>query len=300
MRPTSLFALLCLLWVPLAAPAQERVVLGFGRIFTNDVLGDGHDRWRSGSSMWSLLVGPADTADLPHSPGVVWEYRLRTEIISPYTNSLADRPYVGALGFGVHTHAAPGPFVLALGLDAIVTGPQTGIARFQDWFHDLASLPDPIGADSQLPDAVHLGSTAEIALPLRLSPQVTLRPFVEAQAGVEDLMRVGVDVVLGHVVQDDILIRDPVTGHLLRGTESPITGLSLVAGADWARVGGSVFLPPDQGFVAQQDRWRGRAGLHWQATERAALFYGLTWLSPEFEGQPEGQTLGSLRIDVTF
>jgi len=30
------------------------------------------------------------------------------------------------------------------------------------------------------------------------------------------------------------------------------------------------------------------------------IFYGLTYLSEEFVGQPEGQTVGSLTVDLQF
>jgi hypothetical protein len=37
--------------------AQDRVTLGWGRMFTNDVFGDGKDRWKTGSYTVSRIRG---------------------------------------------------------------------------------------------------------------------------------------------------------------------------------------------------------------------------------------------------
>ena len=41
-----------------AALAQDRTILGYGRLFNNDLIGDGHDRWRTGSYHFSVVTGP--------------------------------------------------------------------------------------------------------------------------------------------------------------------------------------------------------------------------------------------------
>ncbi len=89
------------------AQAQERQVLGWGRFVSNDATGDGQDRWRTGSYSLSLLRGPEWSGALPAQPGVILEYRLRAEAIAPESLTKAnpaDRPYVGALSFGLHSH----------------------------------------------------------------------------------------------------------------------------------------------------------------------------------------------------
>ena len=60
-----MFGRLLILWLlamtlPIAAQAQtpERQFLGWGRLFNNDFLGDGQDRWRTGSYTISVLKGP--------------------------------------------------------------------------------------------------------------------------------------------------------------------------------------------------------------------------------------------------
>jgi hypothetical protein len=51
--------------------------------------------------------------------------------------------------------------------------------------------------------------------------------------------------------------------------------------------------------VLSMHRERLRAGVGWRG-ERLDAFYGLTYLSPEFEGQDEGQVLGSAHVNFRF
>lgn len=288
----------------LAAPAaaQDRVTLGFGRLFTNDFFGDGHDRWRTGSYQWSVIRGPQGSVTRPQDWGRVLEYRFRSDIIAPRVISRGrpDRPYVGQLSFGLHSHVARGGVEGSIGADVVVAGPQTGLAEAQDWYHDLLSLPAPIGGDTQIADAVRIALTAEAAVPLRPTPGLTIRPFAEAQSGMETLLRVGVDLIAGPVGQADLLTRDATTGHLIRAVEGPATGFALVAGADWTQVLDTAYLPEADGYAAEETRIRARAGIHWQIAPQTSFFYGATWLSEEFEGQPEGQLLGSLKLNFNF
>lgn len=284
------------------AAAQDRVTLGYGRLFTNDYIGDGHDRWRTGAYTWSVIRGPEWQGDLPGRLGQIMEYRAASQIVAPMRvrADSVDRPYVGRLSFGVHSHAQLGPFEVSLGADLVVLGPQTRLADGQKALHDLFGFSGPHGTDFQIGNAVRLAGTAELAWPLHLSDRVLLRPFAEAQAGVEDTMRVGADVIVGHVGQSDLFTRDNSTGHLIRAVTGPEHGFALVAGADWTQVGNSLYLPADEGYSAIGERWRTRLGVHWQVGPQTSFFYGLTRLSEEFDGQDEGQTLGSLKLNFNF
>ena len=83
----------------------------------------------------------------------------------------------------------------------------------------------------------------------------------------------------------------------VRGTGAD--GLSFVLGGDVAAVASSVYLPASGLVDLAKTRSRARAGIYWQS-EKFDLFYGLTWLSREFESQPEGQTLGSVNLRIRF
>jgi len=109
---------------------------------------------------------------------------------------------------------------------------------------------------------------------------------------------VGADLTVGSFGKGAVMVRDGVTGQRYRAAASTLApGLSVVAGGDVTRVFSSVLL--NDGPAPEATRTRLRAGLHWQGA-RASAFYGVTWLSPEFQGQDEGQTLGSVTFNLRF
>lgn len=298
------FAFFLVVALPVAAE-DLRVTLGYGRLFTNDRLGDGQDRWRTGSWSFSAVSGFGWDGARPLRAGEIVELRFRAEIISPGALSgpgSDDRPYVGARTYGMHSHWAALGGEVSAGVDVTMTGPQTRIADFQNRWHQDFSAPtlsEEVIA-GQIGNGAHPSFTLEFGRPLRVGGMALVRPFVEVQGGVEQIARIGADVILGRVGQGDLMIRDQPTGHLYRVTKDGVTGLSLVAGADWARVGESLWLPEDRGFSVLDTRWRARAGLILQTTPRSDWFAGLTWLSEEFAGQPEGQLLGSITISLRY
>lgn len=285
------------------AQAEDRGLLGVGRMFDNDAIGDGHDRWRSGSYQLSFVTGPGWDGTLPSRPFVLREYRLSAQIITPasLTNPTAtDRRYAGILSFGMHTHFALGKAEASAGIDLDMTGPQTGIGRFQRNIHKLLGLTEPTVLGNQIGNAVYPTLTAELGRSFQLGPQVTVRPFVEAEAGLETLVRAGGDVVIGNFGQGDMLVRDAVTGQRYRSIRNNRTGgLSFVVGGDVAHVASSHLLPSGGGAPLEPTRKRLRAGFNWQNSQMSA-FYGVTWLSREFTTQPEGQVVGSLHISLRF
>lgn len=291
----------------LASPAvaQDRETLGYGRLFTNDYFGDNDDRWRTGSYSFSIVRGPEWTGVLPQTPGTILEYRLRSEIIAPERLNGAgsdDRAYVGALTAGLHTHYAQGAAEVSFGVDFVAVGPQTGVADMQDWFHDLVDAPNLSNSviDAQIGNAVYPTLMTQITYPVRLNPDVTLRPFVEAQYGVEDIVRVGLDVMIGGAIQNDMWLRDSTSGHLYSGIEDGSAGTGFVIGADYALVGDSAYFPASFGTQAEDERFRVRAGVHSRLGAGISFFYGLTYLSEEYVGQPEGQVVGSLKLNFNF
>ncbi len=290
--------------VVMGAPvhAEPRVTLGWGRLFTNDALGDGRDRWRTGSYSLSMLRGPSWAGALPDRAGQILEFRFRGEIIAPenlITAAPGDRRYAGALSFGVHTHFTVGQAEASVGGDLVFLGPQTGLGSFQRAAHDLLGIAEPQVLDDQIDNRVSPTVTGEIARSFRLGGKVTLRPFLEAQAGVESLVRAGGDIVIGSAWDGALMLRDPVTGQRYSGIAATGQGVSFTFGADVAHVFDSDYLPSGGDAVLSDERTRVRAGVEWQG-ERADVFYGLTYLGPEFDGQPDGQVAGSLRVNFDF
>lgn len=285
--------------------AQERETLGFGRIFTNDYFGDNKDRWRSGSYAYSIVRGTGWDGQAPSAPGQLLEYRLRTEIIAPSRLNgpgSNDRAYAGTVSAGVHTHFARGDADFSAGLDIVAVGPQTGVADVQDWFHNVVSAPNISNSvtSNQVADGVHPTALGEASYSLPVGQAATVRPFIEAQYGVEDFVRVGADVLIGEALQDDLWLRDSVSGQLYSGIEGEGTGTGFVFGADYAMVADSAYFPASFGTVAEDERLRLRAGVHWRLGRDLSYFYGLTYLSEEYVGQTEGQIVGSLKLNFNF
>lgn len=287
------------------AVAQERETLGFGRLFTNDYFGDNDDRWRTGAYTYSIVRGSEWAGRAPSAPGALLEYRLRSEIIAPSALNgpgSDDRAYVGALSAGVHTHFTRGGADVSAGVDLVAVGSQTGLSGVQDWFHDIVSAPnvsERVKAN-QVEDAFYPTAMGQISYTLPVGQTASVRPFVEAQYGVEDIVRVGADVLIGQVLQQDLWLRDSTSGHLYSGVEAGASGTGFVLGADYAMVGDSAYFPASFGTQAEDERFRVRAGAHWRLGQNFSYFYGLTYLSEEYEGQPEGQFVGSLKLNFNF
>ena len=296
-----LMAVLCASGGP--AVAQERVTLGWGRLFSNDAMGDGQDRWRTGSYAVSRIRGARWDGVLPGGFGEILEFRLRADTISPENLEMpaaADRRYAGAITVGLHSQFAVGGFEADVGGDLVFVGPQTGVGDFQSWVHGVLGLGEVGALNTQIDDAVYPTLSGEIARRFRLGERAELRPFIEARAGDETLVRAGGDLVIGTFGRTDLMLRDVATGQRYRAvTGETQTGVSLVLGGDIARVFDSNYLPDGGSVTASETRQRLRAGVHWQGTD-ASVFYGVTYLSPEFDAQDEGQTVGSLALIFRF
>lgn len=287
-----------------AAQAEERVTLGWGRLFSNDLLGDGRDRWRTGSYSVSRIRGENWTGALPATAFEILEFRFRGEVVSPASLTAPaadDRLYAALLSFGLHTHFDMGAIETSAGLDVIVSGPQTGLPDLHEAVHDRFGLP-AVGTGvlgSQIGDDAHPTLVLEAGRSLPIG-SATVRPFVEAQAGLETFVRVGADLSFGSYARGALMLRDGPSGQRYRGVAlDRIPGFSMTLGGDVARVFDSALLPDGGTATLSETRHRLRAGLHWQG-EAAEAFYGLTWLGKEFEEQPEGQVLGSLNLRLRF
>lgn len=285
------------------AVADERVTLGWGRLFTNDALGDGRDRWRTGAYTASRVRGYSWSGDKTARMGDILEFRARGETIAPVnlaSPAADDRRYAAMLSFGMHTHFDWKGNEVNLGGDLVFVGPQTGISRFQSFIHNLLNLPKPQVATNELGNAVYPTLVAELGRTIALGDNARIRPFVEAQAGLETFVRVGGDLVIGKLGQDDLMLRDPGTGQRYRAVEGTRDqSLSVVIGGDYAQIFDSNLMPGGETATLSEGRSRLRAGVHWQG-KKASAFYGLSYLGPEFDEQSEGQVVGALNLNLQF
>lgn len=289
-------------FAPAVAAEEGRQTLGMVRLFTNDTIADRQDRWRSGGFGVSAFRGETWTGRLPSQPFEVMEYRLRGEVMAPDNLSSpapADRLYAGTWWLGAHTHFDWQGVEVTAGLDIAVTGEQSGIRQFQAWIHESLSMPGINVGGQQVDDGIHLHGTLELARSLAWRAG-EVRPFLELQAGAETMARAGIDVTLGGLGQGGLRTRDPITGQRLEGIVGDTGGgWSVLLGADIAAVDSSVFLPEDRGYEVEDTRHRIRAGVNYGFGE-SNIFYGVTYLSEEFVGQPEGQLVGSLSLGLRF
>ncbi len=283
----------------------KKNLIGRVAVFTNDFLGDGHDRWRSGSYFRSTFSGPVWTGDLPETNPIL-EFRVRGETISPEDATVAPvagtRPYVGVVAAGLFGHFRHNGTGYRIGGELVATGPQTGVANFVEYAHDLLGFPAPLATSGQLGDAFYPTINAEA---FRLIPRsgrrsFDVRPFVEVQAGVETYVRVGADAIFGNSADGALMTRDPVTGQLVTVTTVRRQhGLMPSIGADVAYVASSAYLPSSSGLEVENVRMRARAGARYRSGGRD-LFFGMTWLGPEYKGQKSGQVIGSVSFNYSF
>ena len=285
-----------------AAFAEPRQTLGWGRIFDNDALGDQHDRWQTGSYTVSMVRGQSWSGVLPSQFGEILEFRLSAKTIAPAdlaSPDPADRRYAGTLSFGLSSHMDWRGIETSLGAELALTGPQTGIGGFQSWVHNIMGISQP-ALGNQIGNSVYPTLLAEFGRSFPIGSNVTIRPFVAAQAGVETYVRAGGDLVIGSFGKGALMLRDDVTGQRYRAVNGDhIPAMSFTLGGDVAKVFDSAYLPSGGAVVASDTRTRIRAGVQWQG-ERASAFYGITYLSPEFDSQSEGQLVGSLNVNLRF
>lgn len=278
----------------------DPVTLGWGRMFDNDALGDGRDRWRTGSYSVSMVRGERFDGTLPGRFGALTEWRLHTQIVAPANLAKPrprDRHYAGILSLGVHSQAQWQGIEGEIGVDLVGIGPSTGVAQLQKVAHDLLDIHSP-DVTRQIPDQLVPTISAELGRSYAFG-DVALRPFVAAQAGIETFARAGFDLTLGAFGRDAVMVRDSVTGQRYRAVPSSfVRGPSFVAGADYTKIWAS-HLFPASGPDFRPDRLRARLGIHWQGA-RASAFYGLTWLGREFKGQRDTQFIGSLSFNLRF
>ena len=257
--------------------AGERQKLGYGVLFSNDQIGDGEDRWRTGSVTSSRIWGPEWTGSLPQGFGDLIELRIGGQIIAPESITRprpGDRRYAGALGVGLHTHLEAAGYQLSMGADLVGTGPALGLDDLQDLIHDILNGPRVSGAVSanQIPDGLHVRAVAEVGRDFSLGARSQLRPFLEVHAGVETLARAGFDLTIGEAGRGELLVREDVTGQRYRVVRQDWNGTSFVFGGDITQVGDTIFLPSGGAAVAEDTRTRLRTGLHWQG-ENDAMFF---------------------------
>ncbi len=274
---------------------------GYASSFSNDFIGDGHDRWRSASYQGSLFYGLAgsNVADR-------LEVRARAEIVSPWTRAKqpgVDRPYVTAMGIGLYGHRQFGGLQTSAGAEVLHVGSDTPLADLQAAAHSSLDLENSFelgGEEQEVAESeVVFGFSTEIAYQLMLGDNAAIRPFVLLSGGAEQVGTVGADFLIGDIASQDIWARDVTTGRLTSPYADQAEGISFIAGWDTSMVESSYLISDASSAVLLPERSRVRAGVQFNGP-MGDIFFGQAWLSEEFEGQVEGQQVGMLSISFIF
>lgn len=289
---------------PLDAVASEITQLGYGRLVNNDFLGDLRDRGQTGSYVASRIYGKTWGGKLPTRAGQVLEFRLQADIKSPdnlVTPRATDRPYAGSVSIGLHTHYQEAGFEIAMGAELVAVGPQTRLDQFQTALHDGLGVQPPSQATraAQIGNKVYPGAIVEFGRPFALGDRGRMRPFIEARGGVETLLRAGVDFEIGRLIQNDVMVRDGITGQRYRTMQQDDGGISFIVGLDTALISDSAYLPSSRGLTLTNTRDRARVGINWNRKNTHG-FFGVTYLGREFTTQASEQVVGSIRLGLKF
>jgi len=268
---------------------------------TNDGFGDLGDRWQTGSYQQSFFFADGD-----QGIDQVLEYRLRAQVVSPWYDSYLfdDLPYANSLAIGAVWHAEMALFDTKFGGEFIITGDQTGLDHVQYTIHDIGGFDnayDPrTRKDQRLGDDFHLKFEGEASGDIQITDYAMARPYVSAEMGAETGIRIGTDFIFGSMANDDsqFWTRDIVTGQVL-STNMHRPGISLIAGVDFGHVESTYLIPQGADVEAEHARVRGRLGVQ-GGIGPVSVFFGQSWLSEEYVGQPDTQRIGPLSVRFGF
>lgn len=282
------------------AAAQGLTFAGHSTLAHNDMLGDGHDRWRTGGYVKALFFRGTRRS---------YEFRGRLEGITPYRSggsAQVERPSTDLIGFGVFAHENYRDINLKYGVEALVTN--TGLLGLQEEFHRIGGFEDGFmtseNSDAGGARKFYVAASAEVSKEFRLGRVGAIRPYAEAEIGFENFVRFGGDIALNASGFSPLVSRDPVTGFLvptksdIRKSHSSRAQVSAYLGADISIMDGSALFSGSQ-TQSKHLRNRLRAGVI-VGGKTHQFFYGITRLSKEFEGQEEAQYLGSLSYSIRF
>ena len=295
-------------------------------VLWNDTLGDGKDRYKSGGLTQSFIFPERVFSDerwfLGYAAAI--EVQGRAFVATPDDTSQidpTDRPYAQYAGVGVHLRLTGSPERLTdnltystedrVGVEVGWQGEPLPLFDIQEAIHTRTGM----GRLAQSPANV-LGSELLINAEGRRTWRIHAEhaghdfqyaPYVHASAGMrETSVRLGSDFIIGSSLEARTWNSDLAVGALIPGGSRPREGFHWLAwaGGDVGLIAADALL--DGGFSAKGpavDREiitaRARAGVmvEWQ---NFAVSYSLTWLSPEFRGQPVGQVIGAVQVKVDF
>lgn len=286
------------------AVSAQNVLIGRAAALNNDYLGDNEDRWQTASysSTW-MFSSSIQARNMGIGPR--FELRARGQIVTPQRLNAApragDRPYAGYAGVAGFSHYEFGNVDVIAGAELGLLGPSNGIGNLHVSLHDILGENEPQGWATQVSDKFVFTPVVEAGYSFGgQGGSIMVRPFVNAQMGLEDIVRAGVDVSIG--INRDLAqpLRDMITGHRYPVRyDGGLQQIQLAFGVDVGSVQGSEFFPTGSLATAKDQRTRVRGSI-FAPVGVVDLNYGLTWMSEEFETQSDPQLLGSVGVDFRF
>jgi hypothetical protein len=293
-------------------------------VLWNDRLGDGKDRWKTGGLTQSYVFPEHIFSDHNwfEDRATALELNVRALLMTPDNTAFEgvdsdDRPYAQYAGVGVHLRsiARPAPLSPSLSLqEEARVGVEVGwqgdplpLFDLQNGFHSATGTEG---------DAASLVNIIDGELLVNLEARHTWRyhldgpdrdfevaPFVQGSLGMrETSLRLGADLFTGSALEGRTWGADPATGAVMAGASMPRRGFNwtVFVGGDLGYVAADAFL--DGGFAVdgpsvprEEIVGRLRTGLLLEY-DNVGIGFSLNWLSPEFEGQSEGQMIGAVQL----
>ena len=295
-------------------------------IIWNDRFGDGKDRYKTGGMTQSWLLPESVLLDEPLFTGhaVALELQGRGFIATPNNTSApttSDRPfaqYVGVGGF-LRTFGAPSfvnPRITQsiehrVGVEIGFQGEPLPLFEIQEALHGATgagamAMTSANTLDSEVLVNLEAKRTYRYHMDLG-ETEIDVAPYTMGSFGMrENSVRIGTDVVVGSSLSARTWNHDPAIGALIPGGSKPRDGVNWMSwiGGDLGYVASDAFL--DGGFDGsgpsvnrEEITARVRAGVMAEY-DNFAVSYSVSWLSPEFTAQAEGQLIGAFQIKYRF
>ena len=290
----------------------------------NDWLGDGNDRYKSAGLTQSWVIPESRISEERWIDGhaSALELQIRGFIATPDNTEIGgapgDRPFAQYAAAGAYLRTVERPRRIGAqtmywqetraGVEIGYQGEPLPFFEIMESIHGQGGvLVTPTNTiDGELLANLEARQTLRIHMDLSDS-DLEFAPYVQASVGMrENSARLGMDVIYGEDLEGRTWNHDPAIGTMMPGASGPSKGFywALWFGGDVGYVATDAFL--DGGFdgdgpSVRKERvtTRFRTGFLF-GYDPVAIAYSVTWLSPEFANQPQGQLVGALTVKYRF
>lgn len=306
--------------------SETEDVLAEGMIW-NDRFGDGGDRYKTGGMTQSWLLPESIFSDENwidgHAAAIELQGRGFIATPSNTTNPAPnDRPFAQYVGVGTYLRTFGEPVSVdfnttmsvehRIGVEVGLQGDPLPLFELQEALHGTTTDMGRMGRTAANTLDTEVLVNAEVKRTHRYhmdleETEVEIAPYAQASLGMrENSVRVGADLITGSSLKARTWNHEPAIGALIAGGSAPREGVNWATwiGADIGYVASDAFL--DGGFdrsgpstARTELTARVRAGVMMEV-DNFAVTYSLSWLSQEFDAQPDGQLVGGFQVKYRF